>query len=588
MHRGIRRWWSRSDGPETSARAVGPEPALPVSVTPSTTPASDPRDGALDVLEQDVAASSGRIGGEFEAIGGASATAGEALREIREAVLGVRRESGLAGESLVALQAASQRVSQAAEQVGAAMGDAHARLDAAATRTGEAGEMIGGLAGATGEIRGIVDAIAEISRQTNLLALNAAIEAARAGDAGRGFGIVAHEVKSLSVEVRDAADRIRGLVDRLTQAAQGSSALVGEALRMVRDIDPIVREATEAARRQEQVVASLDRDAQEAARLLGRMGEHAERLDRSALSAAEQGGRIRRAADAGARLIDGLMLRFAPSLRASPAGDRRRFDRFPAEHSARARLGSLEFAACTLDLGRGGALLARPGDIVPRPGTAGTIVIDNLPPLPCRFAGASERGLHLAFEPEAVSGCQPLADLIETIERGYRPLIERAQDFAREVSATMEDALKGGLLSEADLFDADYVLVPGSEPPQYVSRAQPVLERVLPPLLSRTMSCDPRLVFALPTDRNGYVPVHHERFSRPQRQGDPAWNAAHSRDRRILDSRVGIVAARSARPFIVQSYPSELAGVVGTLREIDAPIRVSGRHWGGARMAYRL
>ena len=107
--------------------------------------------------------------------------------------------------------------------------------------------------------------------------------------------------------------------------------------------------------------------------------------------------------------------------------------------------------------------------------------------------------------------------------------------------------------------------------------------------MEQVKASDPRLVFTLPIDRNGYVPVHHPEYSQPQRPGDPSWDSAYSRDRRIFDDRAGITAARSARPFIIQSYQRDMGSAgVQLMREVDAPLRVAGRHWGGVRMAYRM
>jgi methyl-accepting chemotaxis protein len=76
----------------------------------------------------------------------------------------------------------------------------------------------------------IVDAITEISDQTHLLSLNASIEAARAGVAGKGFAIVAHEVDKLSSETAEEVEKItpmvKELIDKINQSSQrGLSAL---------------------------------------------------------------------------------------------------------------------------------------------------------------------------------------------------------------------------------------------------------------------------------------------------------------------------------------------------------------------------
>ncbi|XOQ48593.1 MAG: Methyl-accepting chemotaxis protein 4 [Eubacteriales bacterium] len=95
------------------------------------------------------------------------------------------------------------------------------------------------------KINEIVDYIRNISSQTNLLALNAAIEAARAGQAGRGFSVVAGEIRRLAVQTDEAISVIEGVVKNIIEKIDTSNAAMSDIRDKMKNVDDIVNESTE-------------------------------------------------------------------------------------------------------------------------------------------------------------------------------------------------------------------------------------------------------------------------------------------------------------------------------------------------------
>ncbi|MDL2279678.1 methyl-accepting chemotaxis protein [Desulfovibrio sp. OttesenSCG-928-G11] len=159
-----------------------------------------------------------------------------AMTQMNCAILEVARNSGEAAGSAEDAKNTADKGSALVEQTIKAIGEVHAKSVAMATAMDELGQQTQG-------ISQVMDVISDIADQTNLLALNAAIEAARAGEAGRGFAVVADEVRKLAEKTMQATSEVGGVIQSLQQSAAANIKSMQDTAGVVESSTDLAKEA---------------------------------------------------------------------------------------------------------------------------------------------------------------------------------------------------------------------------------------------------------------------------------------------------------------------------------------------------------
>ncbi|MBO9623666.1 MAG: hypothetical protein J7500_13240 [Sphingomonas sp.] len=266
----------------------------------------------------------GAIANELLQAAGHLSVQEEALEDVSNRLLTEALE--LNGDSLRSLEnvlmvsESAEQLGQAAEEAGANALDARRLVAGTAAVAGGLESRMEALRTEIATARDILDMVAEIAAKSNLLALNASIEAARSGEAGKGFGVVAQEMKAMAMHTATATEQINERLANIAAAAKGFAGTIETTTAHMEGAGASVTAVSAAVEQQRQAVDQIARVAAEAMERASAtdarsrsIGEAASKNQAIASRAAE----LARLLDARARALDETMASLIGDLRAA-------------------------------------------------------------------------------------------------------------------------------------------------------------------------------------------------------------------------------------------------------------------------------
>ena len=509
-------------------------------------------------------------------------------KDLYQTVERVRGASDGADRATQAVAAATEELGATTNEISQQVAQTAALTNEAASQSEEARQSVDGLNEAAKRIDGVVALINQIAGQTKLLALNATIEAARAGEAGKGFAVVASEVKSLAGQTEQAIQDVQRHAAEVQSATQSSVNAIGVITERITMVDEIASAVAAAVEEQQVATSEISHSAaqasmqtQETAGAIGSVESGADGTAQAAREVEALSGRVLTA-------LEEMQRRLTVIVRGSEQANRRSEPRVPVVIRSELDMDGRKVPVHLADLsGHGMMVVPDPGHKVEH-GECGRLDLAGVGTLDFRVSAVTATSAHCNFMGVSDAEKQAIGQLTKASEDENAPMIKLCKETAQAAQKALQHALDTGRIDVTAMFDNNYVRIEGTDPTQYETRFLALTDEVLPPIQEPGLAQDPRIALLCAADRNGYIGTHNLKVSQPQKPGDPVWNTANCRNRRIFDDRAGLTAASNEEPYLVQSYVRDMGGgKLVALKEVDCPIRLADRHWGNMRLAFK-
>ena len=537
-----------------------------------------------DALEGEVEGTIKQVMAQAETMTRSAGDVAGAIRRMEGLYTTLSAASCEAQANVNAVATATDELASASREIAGQMARTIGITQEAVVKAEEADATMRELATVSTRIGDVLQLISLIAGQTNLLALNATIEAARAGEAGKGFAVVAGEVKTLAGQTAKAVCTIAEQVEGIRVATENGVKAIDAVGKAIDEVNNVATAVAAAVEQQEASTRQISSNAQNASLQAEKVSSDAAGISDEVINVDGLASQMEKGASEVTSHLGNMERRLSGILVNTIGTDGKSLGHAGKPLPGFIQRGGIRQSCQLADTDMETARLV---GVQAEIGAELDLTVDEFGPLHTRVRGSGSGSAMVEFILDSVTKAR-LGEFLYGHQAADQFFIKLAKNSARTVELAFDAALVRGELTIEDLFDRDYKPIPGTNPQQLTTRFLTMAERVLPPIQEEILKADPKVVFGLAIDQDGYVSAHHLHCSKPQ-GSDPVWNAANCRNRRLFNNRAELAGVTHTQDHLVQTYIRDMGGGnVMLLKDASVPITVRNRHWGGLRLGYKL